>query len=182
MTEFPIYSSDAEVVLHLPNSIGEISDEWLKEITQSIKVADNYSLLAIVYREKLSSVILAKSQKKQITAPITPLFVKAGANDSSFISNIECKNKIIISNSQLALGHHVVVPNNELSFERFLRYCDSDTKNTYQRALEHFSNAYVCFVDFKIVPNCDIIGNYSPISTSYKEQFVDVISNLKGEA
>lgn len=182
MTDFPIYAQDAEIVLHLPNSIGEIPAEWLTKITDDVKVANYYSLIAVVYREKLSSVILAKTQKKDIKAAVTPIFIKAGSNDNEYINNIHTKDKLIISNTQLSLAHHCVVPNNELSFEHVMKVMELDGKNTYQRSLQHFNNAYVCFVEFKIIPNSDIIGYYTPQSAPYTEQFIDVIGNVQGEA
>lgn len=183
MTDFPIYGKDAEVILHLPNSVGEISPDWLKEVSQDVEVAQHYSLIALVYREKLSSIILARTNKKKdVAAPVTPVFIKAGETDSSYVSKIASGDRIIIANSQLALGHHVVLANNELSFERVMRVIDLDTKNTYQRSLEQFNNAYVCFVEFKIVPNSDIVGNYSYKHNHYVEKFTDVISNIKAEA
>lgn len=183
MTDFPIYGKDAEVVLHLPNSVGEIPTEWLNEVTQDVEVAQHYSLIALVYREKLSSIILARTNKKKdMAAPVTPVFVKAGDTDSSYVSKIGCGERIVIANSQLALGHHVVVANNELSFERVMKMIDLDTKNTYQRSLEKYNNAYVCFVEFKIVPNSDIVGNYSYKHNHYVEKFTDIISNVKADA
>lgn len=182
MTDFPIYAKDAEIILHLPNSISEIPTDWLQKITDEVNVSDHHSLIAVVYREKLSTVILSKLNKKDLKAAVMPIFIKAGKTDSDFINSIQTKDRVIISNTQLSLGYHCAVSHNELSFERVLQFLEFDTKNTYQRSLEQFNNAYVCFVDFKIVGNSDIIANYIPTNEAYNEEFVDIIGKVQGEA
>ena len=75
--------------LNLPTSLNEINESYITEVTSHIKVDANYTLIGLVYREKLSTLVLAAIRnKKKSDIAVIPIFVKAGESDSKFINNL----------------------------------------------------------------------------------------------
>ena len=176
MKEFTIINDDKAIEFKFPTSMDEVSAEYLKDVTRNIHIADNYSLVGIIYHESLASVILARKQaKKSITSGVVPIFIKAGNTDNEFIQSCSIKDKIIIPSSQLNLGYHVACPTNVLSLDYFIRKLDNDVtvakryNNTYGRE-ECF------FIEFKIVPNCDIVGFYDNTKQSMTNKYINISS------
>lgn len=160
MKEFQLINGSKEINFNFPTSLKEISSEYLLGITKNVHVGENYSLVALAYHERLSAVIIARKQsKKNITGGVIPIFVKAGETINKFIHSAKCGDKLIIASSQLSLSHHVAVPKNPLSLDYFINILDHDVN-----IAKRYDNAYggdeCFFVDFKIVPNCDIVGFY----------------------
>lgn len=78
MLKFEVNGKRGAILMNLPTKLSEITPEYLNEVTSNVVVADNYSLIGILYRESLASVILANNRKqKNITTAIIPVFVKA---------------------------------------------------------------------------------------------------------
>lgn len=179
MKEFNLYHSGKKFAYNLPTSLDEIDKTYLLSITANINVADNYSLVAIVYHETLSSIILTyKQKKKNLVTGVVPIFIKAGNTKNEFNKHISCKDKLIISSTQLSLGHHVACPSNELSLDKFIANIDRD-KEIYQRYKNSFGNEEVYFIEFKLVPNCDIVGYYNSNITGKIEKVYTTITDNK---
>lgn len=179
MLEFKVNAQNGTVRLNLPTSISEITPEYLKDVTANVKVADNYSLIGILYRESLSSVILASNRKQEnITTPIIPVFIKAGASDVDFIKSIACGEKLIIAPSDIALGHHVGCPANILNVNTILAYCRED-KDSYQNALQVSQPCF--YLEFKLIPNCNIRGTYGEDMKEFTSPFINFDSEAQAE-
>lgn len=160
MKKFRLLANGKEVNFNFPTSIDEITSEYLTDVTSQVHIADHHSLVGIVYHESLGSVIIARKQaKKGLTGAVVPIFIKAGTTDSEFIKSIKCKDKLIIPSSQLSLGYHVVAPANKLSLDFFLKTLDKDT-NVAARYCNNYGKEECFFVEFKLVPNVDIVGFY----------------------
>lgn len=161
MKEVKLQINEVEKVLNIPTSVEEISDEYLKTITERIKVADNYSLIAIVAICPLNDIILnvKRNADRENRLPAIPLFIKSGKASNEFNSNIAFKNQVIVGQSQLVIAHSAVAKDNYLSFGYVCNAIHKDT--TIGKRMEEFTNVLGYFVDFKIVPNCDIVGYYS---------------------
>lgn len=165
MVTFNVDGNLGKFKINLPTNLNEITVDYLNKIAENVKLADNYSLIGVCYREKLYNLILSLRQnKKKVNSMVVPIFVKAGKTDSEFINGINIKDKLIISASNISLGQHIVSPYNELDIDRILNIVVGDS-NIYQNALAN--NEYCYFLEFKVVPNCNIIGNY--ISTPVVE-------------
>lgn len=162
MVTFPIIQEDCDVIYHLPTHLEEITPNYLKAITKEVHVADHYSLVALVCYEKISTLVLARQRKtKNANVGIVPIFVKNGNTDSQFISSIKTGEKVVVSSTQISLGLHVNVPQNELNLDKFLANIDKDIELPYQRAIALEDQSPVFFISFKLIPNADIIGVYS---------------------
>lgn len=158
MLKFTTNGKNGSFNLNLPTSLSEITPAYLKDVTSDVLIANNYSLIAICYREAFSTVIFANNtKKKNLTTAIVPLFVKCGKNDNGFINSLNAGDKLIIAPSQIALGHHVTAPRNLITINNILSCIEGD-KNIYKEALKEAKQCY--FVEFKLVPNVDINGAY----------------------
>lgn len=161
MKEFQVKTENGkEVIFNFPTTISELKNNTLIDITNHIAIADNYSLIALAYKSKLSNIILmAGNNAKSAKIKVTPIFVKAGKSDIDFIKNAKVGQPIICMDSQLALGVHVSIPNNKLSLDYFTKViADSANKNVYDNKINKDTQDECIFVEFKIIPNSDIIG------------------------
>lgn len=165
MKQFSVKTKDGrEVNFNFPTSISEISEEYLKKVTDAITVADNYSLIALCYSEKLSTMILtARTVKKNAKLKVTPIFVKAGDCDIDFIKNAKMKQRVVSMQSQLSLGVHVTMPYHKLTIDYFTKVItNSENNNIYEEELvkEKLAKEYqeCVFIEFKVIPNSDIMG------------------------
>ena len=159
MKEFKVINEDESVIFNFPTSVNEISDEYLTAIAKTINVAAHHSLIALVCRESLFNVVTTlKQKKKEVTTGVIPIFISHGETDSDYIKSLELKDRLIIPSSSLAMAYHVNTNYNTLSLDNFVRYAKDDTSIGMRAAAEKDK---VCFVDFKIIGNNDIIGAYN---------------------
>lgn len=182
MKDFTVKNDGREMTFHFPTSLDEITTDYLESVTEHIQVADNYCLVAIVYHETLGSVIIARKQsKKGLTGAVVPIFVKAGYTENEFVNSMSCKDKLVIASTQLNLAHHVACPINTLSLDYFIRAIDNDN-DLFRRYSNAFGNEQCFFVEFKMVPNCDIVGYYEQGLTKMSNPYLDVKSSVTAEA
>lgn len=174
MKEFVLETGTKKVSFQFPTNLSEITQEYLQQVTANVKIADNYTLVGLVYHETLGSVILARKQsKKGITSGVVPIFIKAGNCDNEFIKSAKCKDKLIIAFSQLSLGHHVAAPTNVISLDYFIRTLDKDV-TVAARYNNNYGKEECYFVEFKLVPNCDIVGFYDSTKLEPENPYVKV--------
>lgn len=150
--------------VNIPTSLDEITKEYIDSVVSQIVVAPNYSLIGVVFKEKLSTLLFTNKNKKDIKGiPVIPIFIKAGETDDSFIHNINFKDTLIISDSDIMMGHHVSCPKNVLTLSNVLSTFEGD-QNIYRNVTNIKDNCY--FISFKIVPNCNIHGHYDRNKTN----------------
>lgn len=161
----------------LPTSINEIEKSYIYDVTKHVKLDANYSLIGVIYREKLSTIVLAsRKNKKASDVAVIPIFVKAGKTDSEFINNLNIKDKLIISPSDIMMGHHISAPNNLITINNILDIIDGDI-DVYNEIMKHNEQCY--FIEFKLVPNCNIHGSYENLEVaSFVSPFVTKISDI----
>lgn len=160
MKQFELINGEQKVTFNFPTSLNEITKEYLDKVTENVKVADNYVLVGVVYHETLGSIIITRKQsKKSFTSGVVPVFVKAGKIDNEFFNNIESKDKLILSSQQISMGQHVVCPSNVLSLDCFIKHLDKDT-TVAQRYANNYGKEECYFVEFKLIPACEIVGYY----------------------
>ena len=174
MKQFTVVTGNADIVFHMPTSLDEISVDYLKAVTANVAIADNYTLVGIVYSEKLFDIIISrKRQQKGITTAVTPIFIRTGKTDSDFINSATCKVPLIIPSSSLNLGHHVAAPKNVLSLDYFIRAIDADN-SLAKRYDNNFGNEKCLFVEFKLIPNVEIKGFYEKAEEVDSTEYVEV--------
>jgi len=161
MKQFAVKTKDGhEVNFNFPTSISEISENYLTKISDALHVADNYSLVALCYSEKLSTVILtARTAKQNAKIKVTPIFVKAGNCDIPFIKEGKMKQRVVTMQSQLSLGVHVNLPHHKLTLDFFANVVkNAEDKAIYEKELANADGRECIFLEFKLIPNSDIMG------------------------
>lgn len=159
MLTFKVSGNLGDYDLNLPTSLNEITEEYIRDVTEHVKVDANYSLIGIVYRERLSTLVLAATKnKKNSNVAVIPVFVKSGKTDSELINKLFIRDKLIISPSDIMMGNHISAPNNLLTINTIVDLITSDS-SAYQKLLKVQEECY--FIEFKLVPNCNIHGAYS---------------------
>lgn len=175
MVKFEVNGKLGNGVITLPTNLKELVDyDYLYNLSSHIDVADDYSLIALCHKEKLSQFVIAgRGNKKEMTTSVVPLFIKSGKSTNIFINAINRGAKIIISGSALSLGHHVNVANNHLNMSKFAAAIDGD-KDAMRNALAVNTDVY--FVEFKLIPNNEIVGVYNPIDDKFINPFCITLS------
>lgn len=169
MVKFETNGKLGKATINFPTSINELTGDYLYSLTKHISVADNYSLVALCHKEKLSNFVIAgRGNKGEMSTSVVPLFVKAGKTDAPFIKEIKEASKVIISPSALSLGYHVNVANNDLNMGKFTALIDGD-KDAMRNALALNTNVY--FIEFKLIPNNEIVGVYNSIDDKFINPF-----------
>lgn len=173
MIEFKTNGKNGELLWNIPTKLEEITPEYLTDVTANIDIADNYSLIALCYHEKLSTIILANRQlKKNTNINVVPVYVKCGKTDNNFINDIKCGEKILVAGSDIAMGFHVSVPANKLTINHLVAAIEGDGY-AYQNSMKH--NDFCYFIEFKLVPNVAIHARYSDKEITSKCPFVNKV-------
>ena len=175
MLTLDVNSNRGVFKLNLPTSLNEIDESYIEEVTSHVKVDANYTLVGLIYREKLSTLVLAATRnKKKSDIAVIPIFVKAGESDSKFINSLNIKDKLIIAPSDIMMGYHISTPNNLLTINIILDLIEGDPVAN-QKFMSINEQCY--FIEFKLVPNCNIHGAYvQPKVTEFVSPFVTKIS------
>lgn len=179
MKTFNVNGNLGKFVLNLPESLSEISNDYFKHCTDFVNPAPDYALVAIVYKDSLSFVLTAAKKKQPVNAAIIPIFIKAGESNSEFINNIKLGDKIVISGSDLSMGHHINSPYNKITPTNIIAVCDGD-KDIYKEAM--LLDKPICLVEFKLVPTCAIHGKLDKATNSFINPFITKATVIDGEA
>lgn len=178
MITLNVNGKKGEFILNLPTSLNEISEEYIIKVTEHIVPDANYSVIGLVYYEKLSSILLAaRKSTKKADISVVPIFVKSGHTDSEFIKQLNVKDKLVIAPSDIMLGYHLSTPHNTININNILDIMEGDEIN-YAKSFGYKDYCY--FIEFKLIPNCNIHGSYlnSTINTT-KNPFLTKISEYK---
>ena len=69
------------------------------------------------------------------------------------------KQRVVTMQSQLSLGVHVNLPYHKLNLDFFANIVkDADDKAIYEKELANADNRECIFLEFKLIPNSDIMG------------------------
>lgn len=181
MLTLEVTNKQGSYQLNLPTSLNEIDKSYIAKVTEHVKVDANYTLIGVVFREKLSTLVLAaRKSKKNSDIPVIPIFVKAGETDSKLINSLNACDKLLISASDIMMGYHISAPNNLITINTILDLLDGDIK-TYNQLMTSQEMCY--FIEFKLVPNCNIHGAYCETDmSSFDNPFVKKLtSTLKSK-
>jgi hypothetical protein len=174
MKTFKVKVGDKNFEVSLPTSISEISVEYLNEVTEHIKVGPEYSLVAIIYKEKLPILLNNTKNNQQINASVVPLFVRSGDTESTFVKGISAKDILIVTGSDLSLGIHVTSPINNLSINGLANMFLLDKE--FVKSI-WTDTTYYMFIEFKLIPNCNIHGVNGKIKEEVEYSFIKEIKD-----
>lgn len=170
MLTLNVNGTQGAFTLNLPTTLSDITEEYITNVTSHIEVDANYTAIGIVFREKLSTLVLAsRKNKKNSDIAAIPIFVKAGKTDSELINKLGVGEKLIIAPSDIMLGYHLSTPTNLLTINNILSIIEGDTE-IYNKVIG--IQEYCYFIEFKLVPNCNIHGVYKDNCNKYANPFV----------
>lgn len=177
MLTLNVNGKNGSFTLNLPTKLEEITKEYITSVTSHIEPDANYTVVGLVFREKLSTLALAaRKNKKNSDIAVIPVFVKSGDTTSNLINSLDVCDKLIISPSDIMMGYHLSAPDNLLTINTILDVLDGDIE-TYNKLIGIQEQCY--FIEFKLVPNCNIHGAYISTKDNYKNPFVVKTGNAK---
>lgn len=150
----------------MPTSISEINMYVIADYVKHVNVSKDYALIAIVFKERPITIVSVSKQNKNASVSGVAVMIKSNTDDE-YIKGIKLGETIVISPSDIAMGHHVNSPANVLT-PGFLLNLLQTNFDLNKKLMAVKVPTY--FVDFKIVPVCNIhgsIGKYIPISQYY---------------
>lgn len=171
MKTFKVDGKAGSYVINLPQSLEEIGTEYLSDCTIFVNPAPNYAVVAVVYKDLLSLVLTAAKKKTPVNTAVIPVFIKAGDNDSDFIKSIKLGDRVVVSASDLSIGHHINSPYNKITPSTISIICDGD-KDIYRESM--VMKEPVCFVEFKLVPISAIHAKLDDTIKGYVNPFISV--------
>lgn len=136
--------------LNLPTMFSEIDINYLSSLVANVNVAPNYSLIAILFKEKPYAIVSGIKQGKNATVMATPIMIKNGDSNVEFIKNIKLGDRLTISPSDIVYGNQVNAKWNSLNPNLLVDLLE-DNKQLYKETQGIMQKVY--FVDFKIVPS-----------------------------
>lgn len=136
--------------LNIPTCREDIDNEYIKEVTNMLQIAPNYSLIGIISITEFINVVNPPKSNKDKPILGLPVFIRAGKCDDEFINSIKLGQTIIISDGDISLGHHINSPYNKLSMGYIANLCYSD-KELMSKVWTMNEKCY--FISFKLVPN-----------------------------
>lgn len=169
MKSFEVNGNAGSYLIRLPQSLEEISAEYLTHCTDFINPAPNYAVVAVVYKDSLSLVLTSFKKKTPTNMAVIPVFIKSGATDSEFIISLNLGDRIVIAGSDLSIGHHIKSPYNKITPSTICSVCEGD-KDIYKKAMS--MQEPVCFVEFKLVPISAIHAKLDDTKNEYLNPFV----------
>ena len=169
MKTFEVNGNIGSYLINLPQSLEEISTEYLTHCTDFINPAPNYAVVAVVYKDSLSLVLTSFKKKTPTNMAVIPVFIKSGITDSEFINSLNLGDRVVIAGSDLSIGHHINSPYNKITPSTICAVCEGD-KDIYKKAMS--MQEPVCFVEFKLVPISAIHAKLDKTTNEYLNPFI----------
>lgn len=150
----------------MPTSMSEVNMNVISNYVNHVNVGKDYALIAVVFKERPITIVSVSKQNKNASVSGVAVMIKSNT-DNEFINTIKLGEALVISPSDIAMGHHVNSPANVLT-PGFLLNLLQTNADLNKKLMAVKVPTY--FVDFKIVPVCNIhgsIGRYEPVSEYY---------------
>nr|DAU27454.1 MAG TPA: hypothetical protein [Crassvirales sp.] len=150
----------------MPTSMSEVNMNVIADYVSHVNVSKDYALIAVVFKERPITIVSVSKQNKNASVSGVAVMIKSNTDDE-FVKGINLGEAIVISPSDISMGHHVNSPNNPLT-PGFLLNLLQTNSDLNKKLMAIGVPTY--FVDFKIVPVCNIhgsIGKYNPTSMYY---------------
>ena len=150
----------------MPTSMSEINMNVIADYVKHVNVSKDYALIGVIFKERPITIVSVSKQNKNASVSGVAVMIKSNT-DNEFIKGIKLGETVVISPSDISMGHHVNSPANILTpgFLLNLLQTNADLNKKLMAV-----NVPTYFVDFKIVPVCNIhgsIGQYHPTSMYY---------------
>lgn len=156
----------------VPTEFSEITKEDIDAIIAGVSVPEHYAVVALIYKERLYSVVSNVKNQKTSMVQCIPVLVKLHG-DATEAQGCRLMDKPIIASSSLERANLISIPENILDPNTVGKYCNSDPAlakdiitgayfndgelDNYQ-AKELAPDCY--FIDFRMIPVNEIVGAY----------------------
>lgn len=156
----------------VPTNFSEITKEDIDKLTDGVSVPEHYALIALIYKERLYSVVSNVKNQKTSMVQCIPVLVKLHG-DATEAQGCRLMDKPIIAISAIETSNIITIPENILEPTAVGRYCNSDpelakaiitgsyfndgAQSNFQ-AKELAPDCY--FIDFRMIPVNQIVGAY----------------------
>lgn len=156
----------------VPTEFSEITKEDIDAITASISVPQHYAVIALIYKERLYSVVSSVKNQKTSMVQCIPVLAKLHG-DAVEAQGCRLMDKPIIASSSLERSNIISIAENVLDPNTVGKYCNSDAdlakailtgsyfndgSTSDYMAKELAPDCY--FIDFRMVPVNEIVGAY----------------------
>lgn len=173
MKTLDVTTNVGKITLNIPTKFNEITKEWLSNVTKEIHLAPYHSLIAVIFRDNLATLLNTKRKDGKSVAGVS-VFVKTYDENDEYIGLIECGTPIIVAPSDIAMGHHVIAPNNSISPNKIAGLINSDS---VLRSKVFIDNETIYPVEFKIIPNSAIHGDIVESSSTFEDPFINKVTS-----
>lgn len=149
------------IVVNAPTKIQEIGVKELNNMYSGINLPNNYCIIALLQKVKLSQISLMTAVKAQETKVYTIPIIGKLPSSHNYSGIINVSDKVIISRSALELSTHLVM-DSCLTLNNIFDFINSDSNlkaDCYQhKILDDAGNddVWIYVVESKIVPMSDI--------------------------
>lgn len=163
------------VIITAPTRIQEIGVKELTDMYRGINLPDNYCIIALLQKVKLSQISLMTAAKAQETKVYTIPIIGKLPNTHNYSGIINVSDKVIITRSALEMSTHLTT-DSCLTLNNIFNFINSDNDlkaNCYQhKVLDDTGNddVWIYVVESKIVPMNDIRATI-PINTPTIDPF-----------
>ena len=150
----------------MPTSMSEINMNVIADYVKHVNVSKDYALIAVIFKERPITIVSVSKQNKNASVSGVAVMIKSNT-DNEFIKGIKLGETVVISPSDISMGHHVNCTDNVLTPGFLLNLLQTNPDLNKKLMAVNFPTY---FVDFKIVPVCNIhgsIGQYHPTSMYY---------------
>lgn len=156
----------------VPTDIEEITKEDIDAILAGVVVPQYYAVVALIYKERLYSVVSNVKNNKTTMVKCVPILAKLHKGETN-ANGCELMDKLIIPTSSLERANLITIPQNILDPTAVGRYCNyddalvraivtgsyfNDGSTSDMAARELAPDCY--FIDFRMIPVNEIIGGY----------------------
>lgn len=158
---FDIKNPKKSFYVSFPTSIAEVTKGYFDSLLGDIKLQEHYCIVALCFKEKVSTLALNIRDRRNTTSNITPIIAKIAEDNECHYKQMEIA---VVDRTNLERGIHLPMNNNWIGVAGFEKYLDGNLALINQLA----SGAYwketnkttpeIILVEFKILPIRDIVA------------------------
>lgn len=170
---FDIKNPKKSFYVSFPTSIAEVTKGYFDSLLGDIKLQEHYCIVALCFKEKVSTLALNIRDRRNTTSNITPIIAKIAEDNECHYKQMEVA---VVDRTNLERGIHLPMNNNWIGVAGFEKYLDGNlilinqlANGTYWKEISK-TTPEIVLVEFKILPIRDIVavrGNNVPSTCIY---------------
>lgn len=163
------------IEISVPTKLEEITKEKLNKLFEVINLPDNYCIVVILQKVKLSQfAMMTVSKAKETLVYTIPIIGKLSENNN-YTGKINIGDKVIITRSSLEMGTTVSMSTSISSgnLNKFLNDNETIRQKCFRKEVKDEDgndDVWIYLMEAKIVPVCDIRGTI-PQDSKFTDPF-----------